>query len=130
MANSIVGPAGIVTISGALMKPQKKNGHKCGSYMIATHRTAQTTNPNCQRIYVKTADAFQRSTPVKETEILQRARFATVASAVNTRLHDTSKQQADIAAWRAQKDLVGGKTTLKSYIWSLELDAYDQQHQG
>ena len=112
------------------MKPQKKNGHKCGNYMIATHRTAPTTNPNCQRIYVKPSDAFQRTTPVKETELLARVRFATVRAAVNTRMHDASKKVADQQAFLAQRDLAGGKKTLLSYIWSLELDAYDQQHQG
>ena len=59
-----------------------------------------------------------------------RVRFATVATAVNTRLHDVSKQAADIAAWRAQKDLAGGQPTLKAYIWAQELDKYDQAHQG
>ncbi len=65
MAKTIVGAAGIETISGALKKPVRKNGHNHGNYLIATHRTAETTNPNCQRLYVRSADAYKRSTPVK-----------------------------------------------------------------
>jgi len=34
----------------------------------------------------------------------------------------------DQAAFKAQKDSPNGKKTMKSYIWSLESDAYDQQH--
>ena len=34
------------------------------------------------------------------------------------------------AAFLAQKDQPGGKKTMKSYLWSLEKEAYDQAHQG
>jgi hypothetical protein len=37
---------------------------------------------------------------------------------------------ADKAAFLAQKDLAGGKKTMKAYLWSLELSAYDAEHQG
>ena len=37
---------------------------------------------------------------------------------------------ADQAAFIAQKDQPGGKKTMKSYLWSLEKEAYDQAHQG
>lgn len=71
-----------------------------------------------------------RSTPVKETEVLARVRFATIATWVNQRAHDTSKQQQDIAAFLAQKDLPGGVKSLKAYYWQLGMDEYDQQHGG
>lgn len=71
-----------------------------------------------------------RSTPVKESEILFRVRFATVAAWVNQRAHDTSKQQADIAAFLAQKDLPGGVKSLKAYYWQLGIDEYDKEHPG
>ena len=32
------------------------------------------------------------------------------------------------AAFIAQKDLANGKTTFKSYLWSLEMATYDQSH--
>ena len=130
MAKMQVGPAGIETISGALKKPVKKEGHNHGSYMIATHRVAPTTNSNCQRLYVKGPDAYTRSTPVSPDELQKRMRFAAVASAVNTRMHDLTKISQDTIAFNAQKDSVGGKKTMKSYIWRLELDAYDAAHPG
>ena len=127
MAKTIVGAAGIETISGALKKPVRKNGHNHGNYLIATHRTAETTNPNCQRLYVRSADAYKRSTPVKASEIQQRQRFAAIAAAVAARKKDPAKMAADQAAYRAQKDTAGGKQSMRSYLWSLEMAAYDNQ---
>ena len=55
---------------------------------------------------------------------------ATVARNVALRKKDLSKISADQIAYREQKDQPGGKKTMKSYLWSLELAAYDAQHQG
>ncbi len=123
----VVWQSGIEYVSGALKKPVRKNGHNHGNYLIATHRTAETTNPNCQRLYVRNADAYKRSTPVKASEIQQRSRFGSIAAAVNARFKDPSKMAADQAAYRAQKDTAGGKQSLRSYLWSLEIAAYDNQ---
>ena len=128
MAKMQVGPAGIETISGALKKPVKKEGHSHGNYMIATHRVAATTNPNCQRLYVKGPEAYKRSTPVKPDELVARTRFAAVARAVANRKNDISKITADQQAYAAQKNQPGGYKTMRSYLWSLELAAYDQAH--
>ena len=128
MAIMQVGPGGIETISGALKKPKKQNGHNHGNYVIATHRKAATTNPNCQRVYVKTPDAYQRTTPVLADEMARRVRFATVAAAVAARKKDLSKVTTDTANFLAQRDEAGGKKTMRSYLWSLELAAYDAQH--
>ena len=128
MAIMQVGPGGIETISGALKKPKKQNGHNHGNYVIATHRKAATTNPNCQRVYVKTPDAYQRSTPVLADEMARRVRFATVAAAVAARKKDLSKVTTDTANFLAQRDEAGGKKTMRSYLWSLELAAYDASH--
>ena len=43
MAVMKVGAAGIETISGAMKKPKKLDGHNHGNYLVATHRTAATT---------------------------------------------------------------------------------------
>ena len=130
MAIMQVGPAGIETISGAMKKPKKKEGHNHGSYLIATHRVAATTNPNCQRLYVKGPDAYKRSTPVTNDERAARLRFATVSRAVNARMKDLSKITADQAAFMAQRDTAAGKKTMKAYLWSLEGVAYDDALQG
>ena len=65
-----------------------------------------------------------RTTPVTENEQATRVKFATVARAVAERAQDLTKKAQDIAAFKAQKDSPGGKKTMKSYLWSLELAAY------
>ena len=121
---------GIEYVQGALAKPKKKDGHKCGDYLIGTHRTAATTNPNCTRIYLRKADSYERSTPVTANEVRQRNRFSAVAAAVAARAKDLMKISADQAAFAAQKDQPDGVKTMKAYLWSLEKAAYDAEHNG
>ncbi len=121
---------GIEYVQGALAKPKKKDGHKCGDYLIGTHRTAATTNPNCTRIYLRKADAYQRSTPVTTNEVKQRNRFSAVAAAVAARAKDLSKISADQMAFAAQKDQPDGVKTMKAFLWKLEKEAYDAEHNG
>ena len=121
---------GIEYVQGALAKPKKKDGHKCGDYLIGTHRTAATTNPNCTRIYLRKADSYERSTPVTTNEVKQRNRFSAVAAAVAARAKDLMKISADQAAFAAQKDQPNGVKTMKAYLWKLEKEAYDAEHNG
>ena len=129
MAKAKVGAAGIEYIQGALKRPVKKDGHNHGNYLVATHRSAATTNPNCQRLYSFDADRYKRTTPISNDERAQRGRFGTVAAAVAARAKDLSKVTTDQQAFLAQKDLPNGKKTMKSYLWSLELAAYDAEHE-
>ena len=117
MAKATVGAAGIEYIQGAMLKPKKQNGHKHGNYLIMTHRSAATTNPNCQRIYSKPADAYTRTTPITADEQAARTRFATVARMVQARKQDLTKIAGDLAAFNAQKDNPNGKKTMRSYLW-------------
>ena len=128
MAKAKVGAAGIEYIQGALKRPVKKDGHNHGNYLVATHRSAATTNPNCQRLYSFDADRYNRTTPISNDERAQRGRFGTVAAAVAARAKDLSKVTTDQQNFLAQKDLPNGKKTMKSYLWSLELAAYDEEH--
>ena len=121
---------GIEYVQGALAKPKKKDGHKCGDYLIGTHRTAATTNPNCTRIYLRKADSYERSTPVTTNEVKQRNRFSAVAAAVAARAKDLMKISADQAAFAAQKDQPDGVKTMKAFLWKLEKEAYDTEHNG
>ena len=130
MAVMKVGAAGIETMSGALKRPKKQNGHNHGNYLVATHRTAATTNPNCQRVYSFDADRYKRTEAPSADELEARQRFKIVSQAVATRAKDLSKITADKAAFLAQKDLPGGKKTLKSWYWMVELEAYDQAQNG
>ena len=126
MAKMKVGAAGIETISGALKRPKKQNGHNHGNYLVATHRQAATTNPSCQRVYAFDADRYQRNSTPSAEELAQREKFASIARAVNVRAKDLSKINADIAAFKAQKDLPGGKTTMKSWYWMVCAAEYEE----
>ena len=128
MAKMTVGPGGIETISGALKRPKKQDGHNHGNYLVAVHRVAETTNPNCQRVYSFEADRYERSTQPTSKELAVRARFTAVAAAIKTRKADLMRVTEDEAAFLAQKNLPGGKQTLKAWYWMVEGQAYDQEH--
>ena len=130
MAKAKVGAAGIEYIQGALKRPKKMNGHNHGNYLVATHRSAPTENPDCQRLYTFDSDRYKRSTPVTTEETRIRNRFSAVAAAVSARSKDLMKISADQAAFAAQKDAPNGKKTMKAFLWSLEKAAYDADHQG
>ena len=117
MAKAKVGAAGIEYIQGAMKRPKKVNGHNHGNYLVMTHRTAATENPNCQRIYSFDADRYERSTQPSSDELQARARFASVAAMVKARKADLTKIAQDQAAFVAQKDTAGGKKTMKAYLW-------------
>ena len=119
------------TVSGALNKINKKSPHAADQKMVlTTHRKAPTTSPDCSRVYLRDLNSVTRSTPVTAKETTIRTKFAAVSAAVNTRLHDTTKQADDLAAFNLQKDAANGKKTMKSYIWSLESAAYDEALNG
>ena len=118
--------AGIDSVSGALSKPGTNPQHSCNKMLLATHRIAATTSNQCNRLYLR--KKVQRSTAPDQDELARRARFSAVAAAVAARSKDLTKITADQAAFKAQKDTPGGKKTMRSYLWSLELAAYDANH--
>ena len=128
MAKVKVGPAGIETISGALKRPKKQNGHNHGNYLVAVHRQAASTNPNCQRLYSFDADRYKRSTDPSAKELLIRARFNAVSKAVALRRKDLMQINQDNTAFLAQRDTAGGKKTLTAYLWKVCGDEYDAEH--
>ena len=117
---------GIEFVSGLLSKRPKKGAmhSEHSSALLATHRVAETTNPNCTRIYL--AGEYNRSTPVLADELARRQRFAAVAAAVAARAKDLNKITQDQQNFQAQKET--GYKTMKSYLWSLEAAVYDQAH--
>jgi hypothetical protein len=120
--------SGIDTVSGALAKPKKKNGHTCGSYLIGTHRKAESASKICSRLYIRPANNYDRSTPLTADERDARARFAEVAAAVKTRKGNLTTLSQDQANFLAQKDTAGGCVTFKQYLWKVCGDDYDAQH--
>jgi hypothetical protein len=121
----------IKTVSGALVKINKKSPHaKDQKMVLGTHRTAATTSKICSRLYLRGLSSVTRSTPPSVDEMTNRTRFSAVSIAVKTRMKDLSKISADQAAFLAQKDQPGGYKTMRSYLWKLEGDTYDAQHNG
>ena len=118
--------AGIDSVSGALSKPGKNGQHRCAKMLLGTHRVAATENPNCNRVYIR--KQTKRSTVPTERELFARVRFAAVAEAVTNRSQDLSKITMDQQAFLAQKDLAGGKKTMKAWYWMDEGAAYDNEH--
>ena len=119
---------GIDYVQGSLAKPKVKEGHTCGTYLIGTHRTAATTNPNCTSLYVREADTYKRTSQPSSKELAARARFTAVSAAIKTRKADLMKVTEDEAAFMAQKNLPGGKKTLKAWYWMVCGNEYDQEH--
>ena len=100
----------------------------CGTYLIGTHRTAATTNPDCTNLYVRDLNAYKRTTPVGQLELAARTRFTQVRAAVAARKKNLSTINADQAAWLDQKDQAGGYSTFNAYLWKVCGDEYDAQH--
>ena len=119
----------IKTVSGAMTKINKKSQHAGDQKMVlATHRVAPTTSPDCSRLYLRGLSSVTRKTPVTADEQAQRARFAAISRAVAARGNDLAQAAADITAFNAQKDQPGGLKTLKAYRWSVCAAAYDQNN--
>ena len=116
--------AGIDSVSGALSKPSKSGHHSCAKMLLGTHRVAATENKNCNRVYIR--KKVERSTPVSQNELDARTRFSTVAAMIKERKADLTKIATDQAAFIAQKDQPGGKTTMKAYYWKICGDLYDE----
>ena len=121
---------GIEYVSGALAKAKKKDGHRCGDYLIGTHRTAATENPDCTRLYIRKGTSYERVTPLSNKELDARARFSAVAAAVKARKEDLNNITQDQINFAAQKDTAGGKKTMKAYLWKICGDIYDAAHNG
>ena len=119
---------GIDYVKGSLAKPKKKDGHSCGTYLIGTHREAETQNPTCTRLYVREANVYERSTPLSTKEMRIRVRFTAVAAAVAARKDSLEYASSDQAAFLAQKDAPDGKKTMKAYLWKICGDQYDAEH--
>ena len=119
---------GIQYVQGAMSKPKKVDGHSHGDYLIGTHRTAATTNPNCTRLYIRKASTYERDTLPNENELWARNRFRAVAAAIKERRMDLSKLTQDQIAFAAQKDQPGGKKTMTAYYWKVCGEEYDTAH--
>lgn len=123
----VVYSTGIEYVKGSLAKPKKQDGHNHGDYLIGTHRTAPTENPNCTRLYIRKGITYDRTTPPSANETAARLRFATISQAIKARKADMMQVVQDQEAFLAQKNLPGGKKTMTSWYWYVEGQAYDAE---
>ena len=117
--------AGIDSVSGALSKPGSNPQHSCEKMLLGTHRVAPTTNPNCNRLFLR--KKIKRSTPLTQDEIAARNRFKTVSGMIKARKQDLNKITQDQEAFRAQRDLPNGLKTMTKWYWKVVGEEYDQQ---
>ena len=121
----------IKTVSGALTKINKKSAHAGDQKMVlATHRVAESTNPNCSRLYIRGLSSVTRTSAPSARELEIRGKFEAVAKAVALRRKDLMNISTDQQNFIAQKDQPGGKKTMRAYLWSVCGAEYDQQHNG
>jgi len=126
----VVYAPGIQYVKGSLAKPKKVDGHNHGDYLIGTHREAETTNPNCTRLYIRKANTYERKTAPTVEELKARARFTAVSAMVRARSKDLMQINSDQVAFLAQKDNANGFKTMKKYLWAICGDEYDAQQNG
>jgi hypothetical protein len=89
--------------------------------LLATHRTAPTTNNQCNRLYLrKKVTRDPNSFSAHELELQQR--MTSASRNTHARMQNLSTIEADTAAFKAQKDQPGGKKTFYQYIFNLEYD--------
>ena len=100
MAKAKVGAAGIEYIQGALKRPKKENGHNHCNYLVATHRSAATESPDCQRLYTFDADRYKRTTPPTAKEMALHTKFKTCQQAARERAQDLTHMTQDQEAYR------------------------------
>ena len=118
--------AGIDFVSGALAKPKNDGQHTHEKMLLANHRVAPTTNPNCNRLYLR--KPVKRTSPLSSKELQIRARFTAVAAMIKARKEDLSQITDDQIAFAAQKNEPNGKKTMLAWYWKICGAEYDQQH--
>ena len=116
----------IDSVSGALAKPSKKGQHSCNKMLLGTHRIAETTSSDCNRLYLR--KKVKRRTSPTQNELVARERFTQVAALVKVRAKNLQTITTDQAAYAAQKDSPNGKKTWKAYLWMVCGQAYDAEH--
>ena len=118
--------AGIDYVSGALCKCGKKEPHKHGRMLLATHRRAATTSDSCNRIYLRDESNFVKSGSAEA--VWARSRFRAVAEMVRNRSRDLTHISQDQMDFMAQRNNPGGKKTMRSYYWYICGQEWDAQH--
>ena len=122
----VVWQSGIEYVSGALCKCGKKELHKHGRMLLATHRRAATTSDSCNRIYLRGETNIQISNSADS--VWARQRFKTVAGMVRQRSMDLSKLTQDQMDFIAQRNNPRGIKTMRAYYWHICGQEYDAQH--
>ena len=67
-------------------------------------------------------------TVTTRSEAWQKGDTSVVIQTKTVETYDASKQAADLAAFNAQKNDKGGKPTMRTYLWAIEAEAYDENN--
>ncbi len=94
--------------------------------LLGTHRVAPTTNPNCNRLFLR--KKVERTAPLTANELSARTRFTQVRAMVAARRIDLQKIVADQQAFLAQKDSPNGCTTMTKWYWRVCGDEWEAQN--
>jgi len=113
--------AGIDSVSGALAKPGKNGQHSCAKMLLGTHRVAATTNPDCNRVFLR--KKVKRSTPVSAEETAARNLFSRISKGIAARKQNIEQMLQDREAFLAQKDSSSGYKTFYQYLWHVVADS-------
>lgn len=92
---------------------------------VRTGHTRYQENSATQYVIVR---KFARSTAPGDMELWARNRFTAVRALVKARRKDLSHIAADMQAFEAQKNTVGGYKSMYSFLWYLCGQEYDQAH--
>ena len=112
------------TVSGALNKINKKSPHAEHQKMVlATHRKAPTTSPDCSRVYLRGLSSVTRTTPYSQEEKAAQNLFSRISKGVAVRKQNIETMLADREAFLAQKDSPSGYKTFYQYLWHTVADS-------
>lgn len=118
--------AGIDYVSGALCKCGKKEPHKHGRMLLATHRRAATTSDSCNRIYLRDESNFVKSSSTNS--VWARQRFQGIAALVDARRKDLSRLTQDQMNFIEEKKTRPNfkYTTYKGWLFGKAWKCYDE----
>lgn len=89
---------GIAAASGTLCK------NRNGSRVIVTTRKAPSTNPNKVRMYIRSADSYQRTKPYSDAELAAQDLFSRRQKYVKQLLDNGCQSRAE--AWKIAKKTI------------------------
>lgn len=115
-------------LSRKIAKRKEIAGKNCVCTPIVSFKSGAIKNNSTATRQFVAFKKSQRNSALNPDEIWARQRFTAVSRNVATRMKNLSTLSADQQAFEAQKNQPGGLKSFKSFIWSLEGNAWDTAH--